>query len=232
MTREIVIDTETTGLDPREGHRLVELAAVEIEDFAPSGRSFHRYVNPQRPIDREAQKVHGLTAEFLAGKPTFSEPDVADALLAFVGDAQLVAHNAAFDRAFIEHELARAGRPAPTADRWIDSLELAQRRFPGMYNSLDALCKRFRISLAQRGKHGALIDAQLLARVYIELKGGRERALDLDALGESVTRPAAVLQNHGARPRALPPRLTPAEAAAHAALIRELGPAALWLRTA
>ena len=165
MAREIVLDTETTGLDPRTGHRLVEIACVELEDFLPTGRSFHRYVHPERDSDPEAERVHGLTSAFLADKPRFGEPHVCDALLEFIGEAVVVAHNAAFDRGFVNHELERAGRAGLPEARWVDTLPLAQKRFPGVHNSLDALCKRFKISLAEREKHGALIDAQLLAAV-------------------------------------------------------------------
>ena len=179
MPREIVLDTETTGLDPYSGHRLIEIACVELEDSIPTGRSFYRLMDPEREIDADAERVHGVSLAFLADKPKFADPEVVEAFLEFVGDAVLIAHNAAFDRDFINAELERAGRrPLPEA-RWIDTLGLAQKRFPGMYNSLDALCKRFKISLAEREKHGALIDAKLLAGVYLELQGGRERRLDL-----------------------------------------------------
>src|SRR5918997_4599901 len=178
MAREIILDTETTGLDPRD-HRVIEIACVEIEDFIPTGRTFHRYINPGREIDVEAERVHGISNAFLANKPSFADPEICDAFLDFVGDAALVAHNAAFDRGFVDAELSRAGRAGELPEsRWLCTYQLAQKRFPGMYNSLDALCKRYRISLAEREKHGALIDARLLAAVYLELQGGRERALD------------------------------------------------------
>lgn len=232
MAREIVLDTETTGLDPRTGHRLIEIACVELEDFVPTGRTFHRYVHPDRDIDPEAERVHGISLAFLADKPRFHEPHICDALLEFLGDAVLVAHNAAFDRGFINHELARAGREAPPDHRWVDTLGLAQKRFPGMYNSLDALCKRFKISLAEREKHGALVDARLLAAVYLELHGGRERALDLTPLVERTVQTLSVGQTrHGPRPRPLAPRSTDAERAAHAAFVRAtLKDKALWLK--
>lgn len=231
MAREIVLDTETTGFEPKQGHRLVEIACVELEDFLPTGRSFHCYVDPERDMPAEAEKVHGLSAAFLKGKPKFAHPEVCDAFLAFVGEARLIAHNAGFDRSFINFELERAGKPTLHERLWIDTLALAQKRFPGMYNSLDALCKRFNISLAEREKHGALIDARLLAAVYLELQGGRERRLELapQALGASVAlaRSAA----YGARPRPLPPRSTEEERALHLDFIRaNLKDKAVWLK--
>jgi DNA polymerase-3 subunit epsilon len=232
MAREIVLDTETTGLDPRTGHRMIEVACVEVEDFVPTGRTFHQYIHPDRDIDPEAQRVHGISLAFLADKPRFHEPQVCDALLEFFGDAVLVAHNAAFDRGFINHELAKAGRE-PTADhRWVDTLALAKKRFPGMYNSLDALCKRFKISLSERDKHGALVDARLLAAVYLELQGGRERGLDLAPLAEATAdNETRGPLTHGPRPRLLAPRSTDAERAAHAAFIRStLKDKAIWLK--
>ena len=174
MGREIVLDTETTGFDPLTGDRLVELVALEIESFVPTGRSFHAYIDPCRDMPAEAERVHGLTAGFLKGKPRFEDPEVVDRFLEFVGDAPIIAHNAGFDRGFLNWELSRCGRIELPEPRWIDTLGLAKKRFPGMHNSLDALCKRFRISLSDREKHGALIDAKLLAAVYLELKGGRE----------------------------------------------------------
>lgn len=231
MAREIVLDTETTGLDPRSGHRLVEIACVELEDFVPTGRSFHRYIHPERDIDPDAERVHGLSLAFLADKPRFSDAEVSQALLDFIGDAQLVAHNAGFDRGFVNDELARAGREGFPEHRWVDTLPLAQRRFPGASNSLDALCKRFRISLIEREKHGALIDAQLLAQVYLELRGGRERALDLAPVGAVAAAVAAVVR-YGPRPRPLALRSTDAERAAHAAFVRDLLKDAVWLRFA
>lgn len=228
MPREIVLDTETTGFEPHLGHRLVEIAALEIEDFLPTGRSFHAYIDPERDMPPEAERVHGLSAEFLRGKPRFADPEVAQAFLDFVGEAPLVAHNAAFDRAFVNWELGLAGLPDIPDVRWVDTLTLARRRFPGMQNSLDALCKRFRISLSEREKHGALIDARLLAAVYLELSGGRERALDLTV----TTRVAsdAVLESgvRGPRPRPLASRSTDAERAAHAEFVLGTVKSELW----
>jgi DNA polymerase-3 subunit epsilon len=230
MAREIVVDTETTGLDHRGGHRLIELACVELDDLIPTGRSFHRYIDPERDIEIEAERVHGLSAAFLRGKPKFAEPEVMDAFLEFVEGATLIAHNAAFDRDFLNAELERAGRAGFPAVRWIDTLALASQRFPGMYNSLDALCKRFRISLVEREKHGAMIDAKLLANVYLELKGGRERGLDLQS-AVAVRAAMVARADYGPRPRPLAFRSTDAERAAHAAfIVKTLSGAALWLR--
>jgi DNA polymerase-3 subunit epsilon len=231
MAREIVLDTETTGFEPTQGHRLVELACLEIEDFIPTGRSFHIYIDPCRDMPPEAEKVHGLSAAFLKGKPRFEHPEVVDGFLEFVGDAPLVAHNAGFDRNFVNWELRNIGRGEIHDHRWVDTLDLAKRRFPGMHNSLDALCKRFKISLSEREKHGALIDAKLLAAVYLELKGGRERRLELTAAA-AVTAVAAATQNaYGVRPRPLAPRSTDAERLLHAAFIRdEVKGEELWER--
>jgi DNA polymerase-3 subunit epsilon len=232
MAREIVLDTETTGLDPFGGHRLIELACVELDDLIPTGRSFHRYIHPERDIDVEAERVHGLSLAFLRDKPKFGDAEVVEAFLDFVADATLIAHNAAFDRGFINAELERLGRAGFHENRWIDTLGLAQQRFPGMYNSLDALCKRFRISLVEREKHGALVDAKLLANVYLELKGGRERRLDLVVVGGRRTAATvAASTSYGPRPRPLAPRSTTEEHAAHVAFIRDaLKDAAVWLQ--
>jgi DNA polymerase-3 subunit epsilon len=234
MAREIVLDTETTGLDPRDGHRVIEIACVELRDYLPTGAHFHCYINPERDIDADAERVHGLSRAFLADKPVFADADVSLALLDFVGDAAIIAHNAGFDRDFLNYELRSVGLPVVPESRWIDSLALAQSRFPGMYNSLDALCKRFNISLAEREKHGALIDAQLLAGVYLELRGGREISLDLQhvaARGGAGSAAQIIAQvAHGPRPRPLLPRLTPSEIAAHEVFIaQELKGDVLWL---
>ncbi len=222
MAREIVLDTETTGFEPHLGHRLVELACLEIEDFIPTGRSFHVYIDPCRDMPVEAERVHGLSAEFLRGKPTFDHPDVVDAFLDFVGDAPIVAHNAGFDRGFVNWELNVIGRTPIHEERWVDTLALAKQRFPGMHNSLDALCKRFKISLSEREKHGALIDAKLLAAVYLELKGGRERRLELTSAAMVTAVAAATRNDYGARPRPLAPRSTDVEREMHAAFVRDV----------
>lgn len=228
MAREIVLDTETTGFEPHLGHRLVEIAALEIEDFLPTGRSFHAYIDPERDMPVEAERVHGLSAAFLKGKPRFADPEIAHAFLDFVGEAPVVAHNAAFDRAFVNWELGLAGLGEIPEPRWIDTLALARRRFPGMQNSLDALCKRFKISLSEREKHGALIDARLLAAVYLELCGGRERGLELTVAVAASGVEAGPRGPYGARPRPLPARSTEAERAAHAEFVLGSVKSDLW----
>jgi DNA polymerase III subunit epsilon len=231
MAREIVLDTETTGLDPRTGHRLIEIACVELEDYLPTGRTFQRYCHPDRPIDPDAERVHGISLASLADKPRFHEPQVWEEMVAFIGDADLVAHNAPFDRGFLNAELERVGHAGYGPERWVDTLPLAQKRFPGMYNSLDALCKRFKISLSEREKHGALIDTKLLAAVYLELRGGNARKLDLTAAA-ATTETTVIIERatYAARPRVLAPRLTEEERAAHADFIQTgLKGKAVWL---
>lgn len=232
MAREIILDTETTGLDPASGHRLIEIGCIEIEDLLPTGRSYHKLIDPRRPIDPDASRVHGITDDMVRGKPVFG--DLCDELLEFVADAPIVAHNAAFDRDFINTELGLAGRPLLHELRWVDTLTLAQTRFPGMYNSLDSLCKRFRISLAEREKHGALIDARLLAMVYLELRGGKERGLDLrPAASSPIAIAASTIATYGPRPRPLAPLSTAEERATHAEFVRAvLKDNALWLAVA
>jgi len=225
--REIVFDTETTGLDPNTGDRITELGCVEVIDCIPTGKTYHAYINPQRSIPQEVTEITGLTAEFLADKPLFEE--IAEDFLGFVGDAVLVAHNAPFDRGFINMELARLGVDIYPDDRFKDTARIARAKFPGSYVSLDALCKRFDISLDTRDKHGALIDALLLAEVYLELTGGRTRALDLS--GRSASEDGKVaFPARPARPRPLGSRVTEAERAAHSAFIDEMGADALWKR--
>jgi DNA polymerase-3 subunit epsilon len=233
MRREIVLDTETTGLDTRRGDRIIEIACVELDDYTPTGRHFHCYIDPERDIDPDAERVHGISRAFLTGKPRFADPEVATAFLTFVADSPLVAHNAGFDRGFVNYELALAGLAILPEDRWVDTLALAQQRFPGMYNSLDALCKRFNVSRAERTKHGALIDAQLLAQVYLELRGGRERRLELEPSRQSPGVQTLAQARHGPRPRPLSARLSAAELAAHEAFVRdELKADSLWARLA
>ena len=214
--REIVIDTETTGLEPQLGHRIVEIAAIELLHHVPTGRKFHCYVNPERDMPADAYAVHGLSAEFLATHPTFAA--AANDFLDFIGEDQLVIHNAEFDLAFLNAELSRLGRPALTS-RSVDTLSLARRRFPGAPASLDALCKRFQIDLSARDKHGAEIDCALLAEVYVELLGGRQPGLDFLAAPAE----ASVVEWVSADRPVRPPRphaATPDEVAAHAALLR------------
>lgn len=225
--REIVLDTETTGLDPKDGHRIIEIGCIELVNYVPSGRDFHCYINPERDVPQGAQQVHGLSTEFLADKPVFAE--VADAFLEFIADSTLIIHNASFDVAFLNAELARLPRDPIPFDRVVDTLALARRKHPAGPNSLDALCKRYRIDLSERTKHGALLDSELLARVYMELIGGTQAALGLEdafARGPSL-RPGAEIR---VRPRetALPPRLTPEEEDAHRHFLASLDAPALW----
>ena len=228
MTREIVLDTETTGFDPRTGDRLIEVGCIEIEDLLPTGRTFHRFVNPERLIPPDAIRVHGITDDKVRDAPKFAE--IVIDLMDFIGDAPVIAHNAQFDRNFIDHECGRCGHPLLAETRWIDTLQLAQTRFPGMPNSLDALCKRYKISLVDRALHGALIDARLLAEVYLELKGGKERVLDLGGGRESRAAAAhAAAGGYAPRPRPLAPRLHPQEVAAHRAFLQAtLKDQSLW----
>ena len=177
--REIIFDTETTGLSPLTGDRLVEIGCVELVNRCETGRTWHAYFNPERPMPTAAEAVHGLSERFLADKPRFREK--VDELLGFIGDAPLVAHNAGFDFAFINHELDHCGRPMVCTTRMIDTLAIARQRHPGAKHSLDALCTRFGVDRSSRVRHGALIDAQLLAQVYVELTGGRQIGLSLGA---------------------------------------------------
>lgn len=176
--REIVLDTETTGINPADGHRIIEIGALEMVNQSPTGEQYHVYINPQREIDAGAVEIHGLTSEFLADKPAFEE--IADGFLEFVGPSQLVIHNAPFDMGFINAELERLGRPAIPMDRATDTLTMARRKFPGAQANLNALCRRFEIDNSHRDLHGALVDADLLASVYIELLGGRQPDLSLE----------------------------------------------------
>jgi len=227
MAREIVLDTETTGFDPKTGDRLIEVGCIEIEDLLPTGRTFHRLVNPERLIPPGAIAVHGITDDKVRDAPRFHE--IVVDLMEFIGDAPVIAHNAAFDRAFINHECGRCDHPIIEEIRWIDTLQLAQKRFPGMANSLDALCKRFKIPVGERTLHGALIDARLLAEVYLELKGGKERRLDLASTRTSLAVAAFAAAGHAPRPHPLQPRATEAETAAHAAfLAANLKDRSLW----
>ena len=223
--REIVIDTETTGLDPQGGDRIVEVACIELSHHVATGRSFHRYVNPERDVPAEAFAVHGLSTEFLAGHPVFAV--IADELLEFIGGDRLVIHNAEFDLAFLNAELARLDRPLLTCP-YVDTLAVARRRFPGAPASLDALCRRFAIDLSSRDKHGAEIDSALLAAVYIELLGGRQRGFDFAALSGEDGADAMGLPQRGPPrpPRPHMPSLE--ELAAHQAMLAGIK-APLWL---
>jgi DNA polymerase-3 subunit epsilon len=222
--REIVLDTETTGFDPSNGDRIVEIGCLELIDHLPSGRSYHCYLNPERDMPADAEKVHGLSIGFLSDKPLFA--DIAREFLDFIADAPLVIHNAGFDMKFLNAELGRMGAALLPFERAIDTIVIAKVKFPGARYSLDDLCRRFAIDLSDRSKHGALIDAELLAKVYLELLGGRQKTFSLapsDAV--AVANTGAVRQ----RPRPLPPLLTAAECEAHAAFVaKELGESALW----
>jgi DNA polymerase-3 subunit epsilon len=225
--REIVVDTETTGLDPSDGHRIIEIGCVELFDHVPTGATFQCYLNPERLIPVDAQRVHGLTDEFLAEKPVFAT--IADELLEFFGAAPLVIHNASFDLKFLNAEFLRLSRPAISAARAIDTIEIAKTKLPGARYSLDELCRRFGIDLSSRGKHGALIDAELTARVYLELVGGRQTRLRLAPRDTAEVMNIAIVAATRQRPAPLPSRLDPAEAAAHAEFVaHELGSDSVW----
>ena len=213
--REIVLDTETTGLDPDAGHRIVEVACVELFGYVPTGRHFQRYVNPERAMPAEAQSIHGLTDELLAKQPAFGE--IAGEFIEFIGDAPLVIHNASFDLKFLNAELTRSGRPRLQRSRAVDTVALARRRFPGAQVSLDALCKRFEIDASARTFHGALLDCQLLAEVYLELRGGRQPGFELNRAAN----PVAEAADPAARPVRPPRPHAPSaeELAAHEALL-------------
>lgn len=228
--REIVMDTETTGLDPETGDRIVEIGAVELLNHLPTGRVLQLYINPERDMPAEAERVHGLSAAFLRDKPKFAE--VAREFIEFIEGATLVIHNAAFDIGFLNAEFARIGAPAITMDRVVDTLQMARRRFPGSPASLDALCKRLGVDNSAREKHGALLDSEILAEVYLELMGGRQPDLVLAPSGTDAGTGPGAGQTGGPRPAARPfrPRITEAEAEAHAAFVAELGPDSVWAR--
>ena len=225
MTRQIVLDTETTGLDPLKGDRVIEIAAIELSNLMPTGRTFHVLLDPEREVPEESTRVHGFTTEMLRGKPKFAEK--ADEFLGFLGDAPIVAHNAPFDFGFLDAELARAKREPLDRARMVDSLALAKKRFLGMPNSLDALCRRFGIDNSMRTSHNALLDVQLLAQVYLELMGGRQPGLTLAAV---IAAPATAALGGGTRQRT-PRPIEPGEAelAAHAAFLAKLKDP-LWLK--
>jgi DNA polymerase-3 subunit epsilon len=228
MLREIVLDTETTGLDPTNGDRLIEVGCVEIVNRIATGREFHRYLNPERDIHRDAVAVHGLTLDFLKDKPLFK--DIADELLEFVADAPLVAHNASFDVACLNAELQRLARPPLAMDRVVDTLALARRRHPAGPNSLDALCKRYGIDNSKRTKHGALMDSLLLANVYVELLGERQATLGLGGQGAAETTVHLRLVPARPRPEPLASRVSADVERAHREFVATLGANALWLR--
>ena len=223
MTRAVLFDTETTGLDPATGDRVIEIAALELINDLPTGEYFHTLIDPERDIPEDAARIHGFRDADVAGKPRFAE--IAADMVAFFGESRLIAHNAPFDFRFLDAELTRAGLPRLVSERMVDTLVLAKTRFPGMPNSLDALCRRFSIDLSRRTTHNALLDCKLLAEVYVELTGGRQRGLGLAA--ESSTAPVAVYERSGPRTGRL---VVPSEAdlAAHAVMVGRLKDA-VWL---
>lgn len=228
--REIVFDTETTGIDPLEGHRLVEIGCVELVNLLPTGRVYQAYINPERDMPVEAFRVHGLSSEFLSDKPVFSQ--VVEGFLEFLGeDSRLVAHNADFDMRFINWELENVGFGPLSSSRVVDTLAMARRKFPGMRASLDNLCRRFNVDLSVRTKHGALLDSELLAEVYLELKGGRQKGLEL--IGTESQRQSETtktdIEKVAAR-AARPHEATDTEKAAHAAFLEKLKDP-IWTRS-
>jgi DNA polymerase III subunit epsilon len=228
--REIVLDTETTGLDPSDGHRVLEIGAVEIVHQVPSGRVFHQLINPDRDVPEDAVRVHGHTTTALKDKPAFA--DVVDDFLSFIGDARLVIHNAEFDMRFVNAELVRLGRKPIELDRVVDTLSLARKKHPGLPNHLDALCDRYRVDRSQRAKHGALLDAEILVEIYGELTGGRQRSFSFDEMGQD-SRTVMFVAWRPLQPRGPRVQLIEVdEAAAHLEHVRMLGEGAIWLRYA
>ena len=225
--REIVLDTETTGFDPESGDRIVEIGAVELMNHMATGETYHQYINPERSMPEEAFQVHGLGDDFLRDKPKFAQ--IGRQFLDFIGDSKLIIHNAAFDMKFLNAELGWIGLPQIPWERAVDTLAIARKRFPGSPASLDALCRRFGIDNSSRTLHGALLDSEILAEVYLELVGGRQPdfALSIDAGGGAGDGDRAEWRPRP-RPQPLPPRLTPEEAEAHAAFVAGMGDAALW----
>ncbi|HUI20290.1 MAG TPA: DNA polymerase III subunit epsilon [Methylocella sp.] len=222
--REIILDTETTGLDPASGHRIIEIGCVELLNAIPTGATFHVYIDPERDMPEEAFRVHGLSMEFLTGKPVFAK--IVEEFLTFTSDAKIIAHNAEFDLRFLNAELALLGIEPIGADRVIDTLALARRKFPGAANSLDALCARYGIDTSRRTKHGALLDAEILAEVYAELTGGRQANLVFgEGAGATAAGRASLL---GQRPQPLSSRLSAGDLALHSAFVATLGGVPLW----
>ena len=232
MTREIVLDTETTGIDPADGHRIIEIGCIELFNHLPTGRTYHQYINPEREVDAGAIAVHGIKNEFLADKPVFAE--IVGEFLDFIKDATLVIHNAEFDIKFLNSEIKPFGFPPLKLAEAVDTLLIARKKYPGSPANLDALCRRFNIDLSSRELHGALLDAQLLAEVYIELLGGRQVSLELTVeTGPEQEDTLSVEEFSGAalkRPSPLPSRLTGADKAAHREFVETLGEDAIWKR--
>ena len=228
--REIVLDTETTGFEPLEGHRIVEIGAIELLNKMPTGRTYHQYINPERNMPKEAFEVHGLGDDFLRDKPVFKT--IARAFIEFVGEATLVIHNAAFDMKFLNAELTALGHPGLPMSQSLDTVAMARRKFPGAPASLDALCRRFGIDNSAREKHGALLDCELLAEVYLELIGGRQPDFVLATAAAQTAAHQRATQAGRARvrPSPLASRLTEEEQAAHQAFLAKMGDAAVWLK--
>ena len=226
--REIVLDTETSGFEPSEGDRIVEIGAVELFNHLPTGNTYHQYINPQRSMPKEAFDVHGLGDDFLRDKPVFQA--IGQAFLDFIGDSQLIIHNASFDMKFLNAELSAINLPTLPASRATDTLMMARRKFPGSPATLDALCRRFGVDNSGREKHGALLDSELLAEVYLELVGGRQPDFGLNPVQQTTTTTTQITSDWRPRPRPtpLPSRLTEAESAAHTAFIAKMGDAAIW----
>jgi len=225
--RELVMDTETTGLEPGE-HRIVEIGVVEMLNHVPTGRTYHQYINPRRSMPSEAEAIHGISEAFLADKPVFE--DVGQAFIDFIGDGILIIHNAKFDVKFLNFELGRLNKAPIQMNRVIDTLEMARKRFPGAQNSLDGLCRRFKVDSAKRVKHGALLDSELLADVYIELIGGRQGGFSLDVAKQETVIEKKIGTDGPALPRGKPrPNLLSAiEKSAHEAFVKTLGDTPIW----
>jgi DNA polymerase-3 subunit epsilon len=224
--REVVLDTETTGLDPVDGHRIIEIGCVELLDHLPTGVTFQRYLNPERLVG-DSERIHGIADSYLADQPLFAH--IADEMLEFLGDAPLIIHNASFDMKFLNFELRRIARPTLPFARAIDTIEIAKAKLPGARYSLDELCRRFGVDLSTRVKHGALLDAQLTAQIYLELVGGRQTRLQLAPADIAATIAASEIVIPRIRPEPLLPRITAEELAIHAAFVAaELGTDAIW----
>lgn len=226
--REIVLDTETTGFDPNQGDRIVEIGAVELLNHMPTGRTYHQYINPQRSMPKGAFEVHGLGDEFLSDKPLFV--DIAQAFIDFVGDTQMVIHNASFDMKFLNAELKRIGRPELPMSQSLDTLAIARNKFPGANATLDGLCRRFGIDNSSRTLHGALLDSEILAEVYLELLGGRQSGFALATNAELQTGDGKNAWRPRPRPTPLASKLTKEEAAAHDTFVKDMGDGAIWVK--
>ncbi|MDW3180519.1 DNA polymerase III subunit epsilon [Roseobacter sp.] len=226
--REVVLDTETTGFDPETGDRIVEIGAVELMGHMATGKTYHQYINPERSMPEEAFQVHGLGDDFLRDKPKFAQ--VGQAFLDFIGDAKLVIHNASFDIKFLNAELKWMGLPQIPREQAIDTLEIARKRFPGSPASLDALCRRFNIDNSSRTLHGALLDSEILAEVYLELIGGRQPDFGLSTASQNTTGAGGEEWTPRPRPVPLKSRISEEEAAAHADFVAKLGDDAVWLK--